>query len=110
MTDSVDTRAERGRKILEARKLLGWSRVRLAAMAELTMTDVIYLEGGTAGGHARAFDAVLRALECLVPKAIRTLPTGLFRRLLDSNLLASSVESREITPSSCVRKVRIERR
>jgi ribosome-binding protein aMBF1 (putative translation factor) len=55
--------ANRAKQIRAARALLGWSRDRLASMAELMLTDVIHLERGTMRGRDEAFDAVLRALE-----------------------------------------------
>ena len=63
MTDNDDARAERGRQIRDARALLGWSQVRLASLAELTVTDVIHLERGTVGGHQHALEAVRRVIE-----------------------------------------------
>jgi len=62
-SDAEEARAERGRQIRAARKLLGWSRDRLASMAELTMTDLIHLERGTLGGRPKAFNTVWRVLE-----------------------------------------------
>ena len=60
---TVDLATERAKQIRDARALLGWSRDRLASLAELTLTDLIHLERGTVGGRPRALEAVWRVLE-----------------------------------------------
>jgi transcriptional regulator with XRE-family HTH domain len=60
---TIDRVSHRAQQIHDARALLGWSRDRLASMAELTLTDVIHLERGSDRGRDEAFDAVLRVLE-----------------------------------------------
>jgi len=82
MTDDDEARVERGRQIRAARELLGWSRDRLASMAELTMTDLIHLERGTVGQRPYALEAVWRTLEAAgmeIPQA-RTMPPVTDRR------------------------------
>jgi ribosome-binding protein aMBF1 (putative translation factor) len=46
---TADLAADRAKQIRDARALLGWSRDRLASMAELRLTDVIHLERAIKG-------------------------------------------------------------
>jgi len=63
MTDNDAARVQRGRQIRAARKLLGWSRDRLASNAEVSMVELLHLERGTPRGRPKAYNAILRALQ-----------------------------------------------